>query len=409
MHTTTSALAIIPARGGSKGIPRKNLAALSGLPLLAWTIRAAQAATHVSRVVVSTDDTEIGAVAEAYGAKVVRRPPEISGDSASSEQALLHALDALESAEPLPLVTVFLQCTSPLTAAEDIDGTIRALDLQQADTAVAVCPFHYFLWRENSDGGGVGVNHDGAVRLLRQERQAEYLETGAVYAMRTDGFRRARSRFFGKTALYVMPAERRWEIDEPLDLRVADVLLEEQQTAHNAALLPTRIDAVVMDFDGVFTDNRVLVFEDGREAVVCSRSDGWGLGELRAAGHTLLVLSTERNSVVAARCGKLGIECLHGQADKRGALVAWCRERGMALERLVYVGNDVNDLGCMAAVGCPIAVADAHPLVRSASRMVLRGRGGHGALRELSDLLLANKTADAAGTSSVIREGAVLR
>jgi len=409
MHTTPSAIAIIPARGGSKGIPRKNLAVLSGLPLLAWTIKAAQAATHVSRVVVSTDDTEIAAVSEAYGAEVVQRPPEISGDSASSELALLHALDELESGEPLPVVTVFLQCTSPLTAAEDIDGTIRALGVQQAESAVAVCPFHYFLWRDSGDGGGIGVNHDGAVRLLRQERQPEYLETGAVYAMRTDGFRRARSRFFGKTALYVMPAERRWEIDEPLDLRIADVLLDEQQAARNMALLPIGIDAVVMDFDGVFTDNRVLVFDDGREAVVCSRSDGWGLGELRAAGHTLLVLSTERNSVVAERCRKLGLECLHGQADKRMALLAWCRERDIGLERLVYVGNDVNDLGCMAAVGFPIAVADAHPSVRSAARMVLRGRGGHGALRELADLLLANKTANAAGTSSVLREGVVLR
>jgi len=130
---------------------------------------------------------------------------------------------------------------------------------------------------------------------------------------------------------------------------------------------------------------------------------------LRAAGHTLLVLSTERNSVVAERCRKLGVECLQGQADKRMALLAWSRVRDMRLERLVYVGNDVNDLGCMAAVGFPIAVADAHPSVRSAARMVLRGRGGHGALRELADLLLANKTANAAGTSSVLREGVVLR
>ena len=405
MATTSPAIAIIPARGGSKGIPRKNLAVLSGLPLLAWTIKAAQTAKLVRRVVVSTDDAEISIVAEAHGAEVVCRPAEISGDTASSELAVLHALDASERPEGLPAVTVFLQCTSPLTSPEDIDGTINALANHKADTAVAVCPFHYFLWRVNEAGAGVGVNHDGAVRVLRQQRQPEYLETGAVYAMKTEGFRRCRSRFFGKTALYVMPAQRRWEIDEPLDLKIASVLLHEQEAARQAALLPTRIDAVVMDFDGVFTDNRVLVFDDGREAVVCSRSDGWGLGELRAAGHLLMVLSTEQNSVVAERCKKLGIDCLNGQSDKRAALLEWCRGRGVALEKIVYVGNDVNDLGCMAAAGFPIAVNDAHPAVRSAARMVLRSRGGRGALRELADLLIGNTPADTVHSSGLSRDG----
>ena len=199
----SEALAIIPARGGSKGIPRKNVLPVAGKPLLAWTVEAARAARRVDRVVVSTDDPEIADVARRRGADVVDRPAEISGDSATSESALLHALDHLRATEGYePDLVAFLQCTSPLTAPGDIDGTIDALIRDGADTALAVVPFHYFLWR----GDGAGINHDKRERKLRQEREPQFLESGAVYVMKVAGFRAAKHRFFGRTALYEMPA-----------------------------------------------------------------------------------------------------------------------------------------------------------------------------------------------------------
>lgn len=223
-------IAMIPARGGSKGIPRKNLQPLAGKPLVAHTIEQARAAHTIDRVLVSTDDAEIGAVAQHYGAEVLWRPATISGDTASSEAALLHALDALQQSEgAAPELVVFLQCTSPLTRAADIDGAVHALLAEEADTALAVTPFHYFLWQQDEQGNAVGVNHDKAVRLLRQQRAPQYRETGAVYVMRTAGFRQAKHRFFGKTALYIMPAERCLEIDEPFDLQMAEWLLQRQR------------------------------------------------------------------------------------------------------------------------------------------------------------------------------------
>jgi len=220
-------LAIVPARGGSKGIPRKNLLPLAGKPLLAHTIEQARRAHSVSRLVVSTDDAEIGAVAQAYGAEVIWRPAAISGDTATSESALLHVIDTLQQEQdPLPELIIFLQCTSPLTLAEDIDGVVHALLTEEADTALAVTPFHYFLWQQGKDGDAVGVNHDKRVRLLRQQRTPEYRETGAVYVMRTAGFLKTKHRFFGKTALYVVPPERCLEIDEPFDFQLAEWLLQ---------------------------------------------------------------------------------------------------------------------------------------------------------------------------------------
>ncbi len=300
-------LAIIPARGGSKGIPRKNILPLAGKPLIAYNIEQARLAQGVNRVVVSTDDAEIGAVARQYGAEVVWRPAEISGDSASSESALLHVLESLHASEGYrPDVLVFLQCTSPLTLAEDIDGTLQALLDAQADTALAVIPFHYFVWKPEPDGDAVGINHDKGYRPLRQQREPQYLETGAVYVMRVPGFEAARHRFFGKTAMYIMPPERRLEIDDPVDFQVAEVLLRDLQQVRQASRLPTDVQALVLDFDGVFTDNKVIVFQDGREAVVCDRGDGHGIAQLKKTGLPILILSTESNPVVKARARQTG-------------------------------------------------------------------------------------------------------
>jgi YrbI family 3-deoxy-D-manno-octulosonate 8-phosphate phosphatase len=381
--------AIIPARGGSKGIPGKNLRMIAGKPLLAHCVVAALESRTVGRVFVSTDDTAIAEVARAFGAEVIIRPAALASDTASSESALLHGLETLAAEGGYqPELLVFLQCTSPLMMAADIDGTVDALLEQGADSALSVARFHYHLWRTDPQEGAVGVNHDKRVRLRRQEREPEFVETGAVYAMRVAGFLAARHRFFGKTVSYEMPAERAQEVDEPVDLEIVEVLLRRQQQQARAARLPARIDCIVFDFDGVLTDNLVQVDQTGRESVTCSRGDGLGLSELRARAVPLLVLSKEQNPVVAARCQKLQIPFLQGIDAKLPALREYCDKHGFAMERVVYVGNDVNDLECLAAVGCGVAVADAHPEAKRHARLILTAAGGRGAVRELCDLVI---------------------
>ena len=223
-------LAIIPARGGSKGIPRKNVRLLCGKPLVAWMIGAALASKVVTRVVVSTDDDEVSTVSRKWGAHVITRPSEIAGDLASSESALLHALDYLEAADSYKAgLVVFLQCTAPLTLPEDIDNTVQVLLKTNADSALAVAPFHYFLWQCDKAGCAVGVNHDKSVRLRRQDREPQYLEAGSIYAMRTEGFRKAKHRFFGKTVMHIIPPERCLEIDDLHGFSVAEALLSKRE------------------------------------------------------------------------------------------------------------------------------------------------------------------------------------
>lgn len=382
------ALAIIPARGGSKGVPRKNVRLVCGQPLIAWTIQAAKAARSVERVVVSTDDGEIAAVASQFGADVVRRPAEISGDTASSELALLHAVETIESQQgTVPPLLAFLQCTSPLTLADDVDGTVRALIEGNADSALTVAPFFHFIWRSD-EGNTIGVNHDKRIRPMRQARKAEFLETGAVYVMKTDGFRAARHRFFGRTVTHVVPSERSLEIDQEHDLLIAETFLRTRLECRRQSLLPRNTQAVIFDFDGVFTDNGVWVDQDGREGVVCRRDDGMGIQRLKRLGIPMLVLSTECNPVVSARARKLGIECVQGCGDKRAALAQWLDRHNIPAEDVVYLGNDINDLGCLTWVGCPVVVADAYPEAKRAARIVLHNPGGRGAVRELCDLII---------------------
>ncbi|MFE5092955.1 cytidylyltransferase domain-containing protein [Streptomyces sp. NPDC056638] len=407
--TPPTVLAVIPARGGSKGVPAKNLAQVGGVPLVARAVRACLASREVTDVVVTTDDAAIADAARAAGdtlgaperVHIVQRPAAIAGDRASSEDAVLHALDAYEAMRDRKAdVVLLVQCTSPFVVREDIDGVAAAVARDGADTAVTVAPFHGFLWRDGSalEEDNHGVNHDKSVRQMRQDRPEDLLETGTAYAMNAAGFRIHRHRFFGHTALVRTDAARVLEVDDPHDLARARALAP----LLDPSPLPTRddIDAVVLDFDGTQTDDRVLIDADGREIVAVHRGDGLGIAALRKAGMPLLILSTEQNPVVAARAHKLRIPVLHGIDRKDLALKQWCDEQSIAPERVLYVGNDVNDLPCFGLAGWPVAVASAHDSVRAAARAVTTTPGGFGAIREIAAWLLGPTLTTTAPTQS---------
>lgn len=152
-----------------------------------------------------------------------------------------------------------------------------------------------------------------------------------------------------------------------------------------------RVELIVFDFDGVFTDNQVLVLEDGREAVSCNRSDGLGIGEAHRHGLQTLVISKEQNPVVTARCRKLNVDCRQGIDGKLAVLRSEAKRRGVALDAVAYMGNDINDLECMREVGLPVCVQDGFPDVKKAAMYTTRKTGGHGAVREFIDLVLGAK------------------
>ena len=392
--STPRVVAVVPARGGSKGVPGKNLRRVAGRSLVERAVDACVAATRIDAVYVSTDAVEIAAAAEAAGAEVVDRPADLSGDTASSESALLHALDTVAAGTD-PEVVVFVQCTSPFIDPADLDEAVRRVTDREADAVFAAVPTYEFLWRSGPDGQASGINHDAAFRPRRQDREPHYRETGAFYVMSVAGFREARHRFFGRTSIVSVAELSAIEIDGDHDLVLAGAL---------AASLDPRVavdvDVVITDFDGVHTDDTALVREDGAESVRVSRSDGLGIERLRKAGVPILILSKETNRVVQARAAKLGVEVLHGIEAKAEVVRDWLQRQGVDPARAAYLGNDVNDLGPMNLVGWPMAVSDAHPEVRRAARLVLSRPGGQGAVRELCDLVLETRASATAGSGS---------
>ena len=387
-------LALIPARGGSKGIPRKNVRLLAGKPLLGYTVEAALSTPAIDRVVVSTDDVEIADVAQAYGAEVIWRPAEISGDTATSESALLHALDHLRDTEGYePDLVVFLQATSPMRRPDDIQNAIETLHREQADSLFSACPVHGFIWRSTSQSVEP-VNYNPLDRPLRQELDETILEeNGSIYIFKPWVIRKYNSRLGGKIATYRMDRLDSFQVDGPDDLRLMEQLLT-IRPVHPRQVDLSRVKLLVLDFDGVMTDNRVLVDQDGREAVLCHRGDGWGIARLKDAGVEVVVISTETNPVVAARCRKLRIEYIQGCDDKLSTLQALAQKRSLHVDQVAFVGNDVNDLACLRWVGLPIAVEDAVPEVRAAAQLVTTCPGGQGAVREIADRILAVKAQD---------------
>lgn len=381
------AVVVIPARGGSRGIPRKNLERVAGRSLVARAVRSALGA-GVGPVVVSTDDEEIAVEAARHGARVVRRPSGLATDTAGSEGVVLHVLDQLDAhGEAVPPVTVLVQATSPFLDPLDLAVAVHRVADDAADVVLAATEDHSFRWTHDADGVASPVGHDASHRPRRQDLPPQLRETGAFYAMRTTGLREHRNRFFGRIALHEVRGLTSMEIDTPADLAharaVAAHLLDPSSAPH------LDVDAIVTDFDGVHTDDRASVTADGTEHVRVHRGDGLGVARVRRAGVPFLVLSTERDGVVATRARKLGVDVVHGSDDKAGDLLAWLAAHDLDPARVVYVGNDVNDLAPMSLIGWPVAVADAHPEVRAAARHVLTRAGGEGAVREVCDLVLA--------------------
>jgi CMP-N,N'-diacetyllegionaminic acid synthase len=244
-----SVLAVIPARGGSQGIEKKNVKEITGKPLVVWMIGAAKKVGAIDKIALSTNDatllTEIHGwidimdIGFRHGLDVITRPDIISGPLARSEEAVLHALKFFDDVD----VVLMLQPTSPLTLPEDIEGVLEALDeptgspvVSQFDSAFSVTPFDKFLWADSRNDGNdlhrgfIGINHDYMKpREMRQQRHGQYLENGAVYAMRTEPFLKYEHRFCGFSNTYVMPKERSIEIDDMTDFVMAEALLKERE------------------------------------------------------------------------------------------------------------------------------------------------------------------------------------
>ena len=399
-------LVIIPARGNSKSIPRKNIREFAGHPLIAFSIAAARQSRLVTRVIVSTDDFEIAEISKHYGAEVpFMRPAEIAEDATLDLPVFEHALHWLaENEKYAPEIVIQLRPTSPIRPVDMVDKAIELLiSHPKADSVRGVVasgqnPFK--MWKINSDGVMQPLLEIKGIKepynAPRQDLPPTYWQTGHIDAIRPRAILNKSSMSGDVVLSLLVDPIYTVDIDTLLDWQRAEstVLEGKLDIVYPSAQkrkLPAKIALLVMDFDGVLTDDRVWVDKDGNEMVASNRADGLGLERLKMLTNIpAIVLSKETNRVVAARCKKLDLPVIQSVQDKPKALEALIKQRGIKKEDVVYIGNDLNDLECFSLAGFAAAPANAQPEVRQHADLILKSAGGYGAVRELCELLIAH-------------------
>jgi len=331
------------------------------------------------------------------------RPAELAQDLSVDLPLFTHALSWLKEHENYrPDVIIQLRPTSPIRPVELVDGAIQLLlDHPEAHSVRGVIPSGqnpHKMWQIEKDGcmkpllpiDGVSEPFNAP----RQELPQTYWQTGHIDAIRTSTVLDLNSLSGTVILPYIIDPAFTVDIDSLRDWSRAEWLvlnagLNMVFPGRKPRPLPEKVRLVVMDFDGVLTDNRVWVDETGKETVAAYRSDSLGLAILRQkTGIDSLVLSMETNPVVSARCKKMKVPVLQGVNQKDIELKQFLASKGIDPTDVIYVGNDVNDLVCFNLVGCAIVPVDAEPDVLKQADIVLTRRGGHGAVRELCDILI---------------------
>jgi len=402
----TEVLALIPARGGSKGIPRKNIRDFAGYPLIAYSIVAARQASSVTRVIVTTDDEEIASVAKQWGAETpFLRPVEYSQDKTPDYPVMCHALEWLAEHEDYhPDVVVWLRPTSPVRPHSCVDDAVKLLlDNPKADSVRGVVEAGqnpYKMWQIDDKTGEMRtlIGVDGIKEAYNAPRQIlpkVFWQTGHIDVIRPSVILDKHS----PTGDVILPLniDPRYtvDIDLPSDWKRAENLvkvggLEMFDPADKRRYMPKRVQMLVLDFDGVMTDDRVWVDEKGKESVAADRSDGLGIENLRKQTDVeVMVISREANPVVMERCKKLNIDVIQAILEKAEALKQIMNKKKVDPANVIFMGNDIIDIPAFEVVGFSVAPADSHPAVLRRADLVLTQKGGHGAVRELCDMILS--------------------
>ena len=376
-------IAIIPLRKNSKGIPGKNKKKMLGRPLFSWVLTAA-IFSELDEVYIFTDDKEIIDYIEreyhwSSKVKALLRNDENASDTASTESVLVEFTDKIKNDFDL---LCLLQATSPMTTAEDINASLKEIIHNKKTSALTVVNTHRFIW--NADG--TPQNYDVFKRPRRQDFNGLLIENGAVYVTTKEAFQTSQNRVSGSIGLVKMHEESLVEIDSLTDWDVVESLLADRQKKKK---VHQRIDYLVLDVDGVFTDACVYYDADGEMAKKFNMRDGMGLEILRQNNVEVLVLTSENSDLVAQRMKKLQIKHVFlGVKDKFSLLTQFLLDRNSSFGAVAYVGDDVNDLANICSVGWSFTPSDAVDAVKANADYVLTNASGDGAIRETCEILL---------------------
>jgi YrbI family 3-deoxy-D-manno-octulosonate 8-phosphate phosphatase len=376
-------IGVIPLRRDSKGIPGKNKRKMLGRPLFSWVLTEA-IFSELDAVYVFTNDEEIIRYINKeyhWTNKVIAmlREETNASDTASTESVLLEFVEKINYDFS---VLCLLQATSAFTLAGDINQSLIPITTAAYDSALTVVKTHRFTW--NTDG--TPQNYDVFKRPRRQDFEGLLIENGAIYTTTKAAFLESKNRISGRIGLVEMPEESLTEIDSPTDWTIVESLLAERQKKHKSNC---RIEYLVLDVDGVFTDGGIYYNADGEMAKRFDMRDGMGLEMLRQNGVEVMVLTSEDSALVAQRMKKLQIkDAFLGVKDKYSFLKHILVAKNSSFEAVAYVGDDVNDLANICCSGWSFAPANATAVVQQHADIVLRNDAGAGAIREVCEWIM---------------------
>ena len=377
-----SVIAFIPARGGSKSIPKKNIKSFCGKPLIFWNLQELQKSV-VNEIVVATDNEEIKDIVNSFNfskVKVYNRNSKNSEDTSSTESVMLEYIfqSNLSDADTFMLV----QATSPFTRSCDFNEALSLF--KDYDSVLSCCESKRFYWKD-----GKALNYDIYNRPRRQDFKGTMIENGAFYISSVANIRKTKNRISGAIGVYQMPEYTYTEIDEHEDWIVAESLMK-RFVLKNKLHDFSKIKLFLSDVDGVLTDAGMYYTESGDEFKKFSTYDGMGFQLLQKTGVKVGIITSEDRDLNRRRAKKLGLDFdFHGTKDKLQIVTDLCKKENIFLKEVAYIGDDVNCFELLSNIGfaaCPNNAVEKIKLIPNIIQ--LEKNGGEGVVREFIELIL---------------------
>lgn len=384
-----STIAFVPVRSGSKSIKDKNIKLLNGKPLFFWVLNALQNASEINKIILATDSTNYAEIAKSFNfskLEIYMRSAENASDTASTESVVLEYLEKanLNSQD----IFVLAQATSPLTKSEDFDNALRQFAYSGKNSMLSCVKSKRFFW----DKDGNTINYDYRNRPRRQDFEGMFMENGAFYINKVENILKDKNRLSGQIGIYEMHESTAIEIDEPIDWKIVEILLAEQNAVKKAQI--SDIKLFMSDVDGVLTDAGMYYSENGDELKKFCTHDGMGIKLLKEKGVKVGIITTEDRQLNRNRANKLKLDYhFHGETNKLETIKNLCKELNISLSEVAYIGDDVNDFELLSAVGLAACPANSVEKIKNIPNIIhLTKKGGEGAVREFIEMILSDKS-----------------
>ena len=378
-------VAFIPVRGGSKSIPLKNIREIAGKPLVYWVAKAANDCPDIVKVFVATDSAKIKKVVEDLELEkvcVIGRSVSSATDTATTESAMLEFAPKYKFSN-----IVLIQATSPLLTSKDLSGGFSTFYKGGIDSVLSVVRQKRFQWAIDDNGFAIPVNYDIFHRPRRQEFNGYLVENGAFYITNRVNLLKSKNRISGHIGFYEMDEETYFEIDEQNDWLIVEKQLEAR--IRNEGIIVPEIKMFLTDCDGCLTDGGMYYSEEGDELKKFNTLDGMGFRILKEKGILTGIITGEKRKLNQQRAQKLQVDFLEeGVQDKLKKVKKLCAECGIDLQNVAYVGDDINDLEVVKAVGFGCCVQNGVNELKKVAKYITQKEGGRGAVREVVDTVI---------------------